>query len=437
MYQYLLLLACLAWGVSSLPSSPPSQNIAKDWPFADDGIVNPPAYYQRYRRDEYPADHPFFQWWYFYLADFANNRYIFFSYTVDDTHNATDGNNVFSMTVGAVEVDTGARWQKSEFFPLDVFSVEDYFTLKASNDGQLMYGLDVINNDTYRLYGMMNQTANVKVCQGIPIDTIITWNVTISRINGWYGQQDLEYWQRKYAGGEIAWNTYTHNSLVEGQLTVGSEVYTYNHSSQFRAYGDMNWGEKFPAGNDVKDAIDYPWGWYTVSVPNENPELDIAFVLGTGISDYGFPLGKISGTFCDFRFNQTHLGIRQVLGWDGTYFTTKIVSTSSIGKLNSIGSTASEFVTYNDGQYNFTVPLLQSIYVSTTNYNITLDYTTTLEKINRLEFAYGSFIFSDFESLGADVHVQVDYINDNGEVFKMYDFVSPTGGLEYGYETLH
>lgn len=42
------------------------------------GVVNPPAYYQRYRRAEYPADAPFFQWWYFWLHNERTHEHFYF-----------------------------------------------------------------------------------------------------------------------------------------------------------------------------------------------------------------------------------------------------------------------------------------------------------------------------------------------------------------------
>jgi len=319
---------------------------------------------------------------------------------------------------------------------LDTVQISNYFDIQAINEGELMYHLEVINNDTYRLYGVMNHTKDVAWCEGIPVDTLVTWDVTLSRINGWYGQQDLEESQRKFVGGEIAWNTYTHNSLVEGKVTVGTEEYLFNHSQQFRAYGDMNWGERFPGGPSVEEGIDYPWSWFTVNVPAEDPINDFAVVIGTGLSTYGL-LGKIWAGFADFRFNQTHLGIRQVLGWDGHFYTVKLLSTASDGELKAFNTNASNFVTYTDTGYNFSVPLQQTVSLETTYYSIFMDYTTTIDKINRLLFRDGSNMFSDFEALGSTVHVVIDYIDDNGDRTNVYDFVSQTAGLEYGYETEH
>ena len=103
----------------------------------------------------------------------------------------------------------------------------------------------------------------------------------------------------------------------------------------------------------MADDINYPWGWFTANIPNEgmqtrwkdegreervkqkivrgkrekrgvergndinishvDPTLDFSYVVGVGKAEYGVPLGKISGLFADFCFNQSsRLGIRQV-----------------------------------------------------------------------------------------------------------------------------
>ena len=45
-----------------------------------------------------------------------------------------------------------------------------------------MYNLEVISNDTYHLYGVMNHTSNVTLAVGIPSDTVISFDVTLDRM---------------------------------------------------------------------------------------------------------------------------------------------------------------------------------------------------------------------------------------------------------------
>jgi hypothetical protein len=45
-----------------------------------------------------------------------------------------------------------------------------------------MYKLEVITNDTIRLVGVMNHTANVVKSLGIAADTIVSFDVTLDRM---------------------------------------------------------------------------------------------------------------------------------------------------------------------------------------------------------------------------------------------------------------
>ena len=67
-------LACVA-GVVLLTALATARPIdtAKDC-----GVLNPPEYYQRYRRSEYPLDKPFFQWWYFWVHNEITHEHFFF-----------------------------------------------------------------------------------------------------------------------------------------------------------------------------------------------------------------------------------------------------------------------------------------------------------------------------------------------------------------------
>jgi len=54
-----------------------------------DGIPNPPSYYQRFRRSEYPASHPFYQWWYFTIKDLEHGEHFAFTYAYSESKNTT------------------------------------------------------------------------------------------------------------------------------------------------------------------------------------------------------------------------------------------------------------------------------------------------------------------------------------------------------------
>lgn len=435
----IVLLSLLAVGVVESVSFPSSSSLDNKveglWPFSNDGVVNPPSFYQRYRRDEYPTDQPFFQWWYYYFSDFTNDKYYLVAFGIDETHMDTN-QKYFAVTFGAVDVKGGVSWHKGERFDLSVINVTNYFDIKAvDSNGDLMYHIEVLDNDTYHLTGSMTHNDALFTCVGIDCDTPVSFDLTLSRINGWYGQQDLEKWQIEFAHGEISWNPYAHNSLVDGKIVVGNDTFPFIHSPQYRGYGDMNWGERFPAGDSVNDGFDFPWGWFTAYAPAEDPTQDFSFVVGVGKEDFGIPLGSVSAAFADFHFNNTHLGIRQINGWDGHEFTLPILMTSSDGELHSFSTNKSNFVTFVEGEFNFSIPLVQTLYFSTTHYNIVLNYTASTSIINRLVFAYGDVYFSDFEGLGALVEIVIDYKDDNGKITNLFDFVQHGAGYEFGYET--
>jgi hypothetical protein len=101
----------------------------------------------------------------------------------------------------------------------------------------------------------------------------------------------------------------------------------------------MNWGNKFPSGDSIDTAMQYPWGWYTVNVPNEgifflfvfhlfffciffyspspspistDPLLDFAVVVGVGTVKNKDTLGKSWAAFGDFIIGGKHIGVRKV-----------------------------------------------------------------------------------------------------------------------------
>eukprot|EP00026_Physarum_polycephalum_P012283 Phypoly_transcript_12576.p1 GENE.Phypoly_transcript_12576~~Phypoly_transcript_12576.p1 ORF type:complete len:357 (+),score=43.23 Phypoly_transcript_12576:62-1072(+) len=334
------------------------------------------------------------------------------------------------MSVGFVDAKNRKRWTKEEVWPLSALNISNDFDLQITNGNEVMYGLQVIDDNTYRLYGKMNHTERT-INDTIPIDTVVSWDVTLNRINGWYGQQDIENWM-KLAKGEINWNPYAHNSLVEGYLSVGENITYYTHSKRFRAYGDMNWGNKFPSGGDIKTAEQFPWGWYTVNVPNEDPSKDIAIVVGVGSLVNKDFLGHSWAAFGDFIIAGKHIGARKVVIWNGY----NVMSTSSDGELSLFTNFPYDYENFTASNgLNYSVPLRQVVIMETSHYSIFLEFTATQEIINRLVFMNGNFYFSDFEALGCKVSVVIDAIDELGNRRNLYDFVSESGGLEYGYQT--
>ena len=51
--------------------------------FAETGIFQPSAYYQRFRYDEFSSKDPFFQWWYFSIKDYESNSAFAMTYAIN------------------------------------------------------------------------------------------------------------------------------------------------------------------------------------------------------------------------------------------------------------------------------------------------------------------------------------------------------------------
>jgi hypothetical protein len=460
MKRYCLILIALLF----LPTFSHAYDL-KAYPFIDpnkivllakDGVVQPASYHQRYRRAEFDADKPFFQWWYFAIKDQKNNRYFAFDYSISDC--VSDLTNEGSYVLFAmVDKENGKNFQKIERYPLGNFKVERDFDVTIRNNQDVDFELKVIDDDTYQVRGKMRNPSNVWFADGCDPDLFIEWNLVIHRNYGWYGQQDIQNITKSV--GLINWNTYAHDSEVEGYIRVGDTIYTIERNEDFRAYCDMNWGINFPEG---KPSIDFPWGWYHVNLPNSDPAKDLSIIAGIGRHNLAKALetgGNSTqlnipgmGKFADIRLNSsTHIGVRSI-----------IMSPNSVEDVLQPG-----FVTTNDGLVKIfkierdnwaiytdsigsaKIPLKQKITIETTHYKTVMDFSSEIGDYNRLLFPHENYVFSDFEALGVNVHVVVSYITeetvyqkwDSLHLFpmkvKVYqtlkDFWSDDGGLEYGY----
>jgi len=214
----------------------------KAYPFADpktiiglakDGVVQPPSYHQRYRGDEFDANKPFFQWWYFTIKDHINNRYFAFDYSVSET--VKDSTNEGSYVMFAmVDKKSGKNFQKYERYPLENFKVERDFDVTIRSNQDTDFEIKVINDDTYHVRGKMRNPSNVWFAEGCDPGTYIEWDLMIYRNYGWYGQQDIQNIAKMV--GLIHWNTYAHDSEVEGYIKIGDTTYIIDRNEGFRAY---------------------------------------------------------------------------------------------------------------------------------------------------------------------------------------------------------
>ena len=444
-----------AYDLKAYPFTDPSKIILLD----RDGVVQPPSYHQRYRRAEFDADKPFFQWWYFAVKDHKNNRYFAFDYSVSDC--AKDMTNKGSYVLFAmVDKQSGKNFQKYERYPFENFEAERDFDITIKNNQDVDFEIKVIDDDTYHVRGKMRKPANVWFTEGCDPNMYIEWDLYIYRNYGWYGQQDIQNMTK--STGLINWNTYAHDSEVEGYIKVGDTTYIIERNEEFRAYCDENWGVNFPQG---KPSIDFPWGWYHVNLPDSDPAKDLSIIAGIGRHNLATALETGDkptqlnipgmGKFADIRLNSnTHIGVRSV-----------IMSPNSVEDVLQPG-----FVTTNDGVVKIfkiergncaiytdslgsaDIPLNQTITIETTHYKTVMAFNSEIGDYNRLLFPHENYIFSDFEALGVNVHVIVYSITEKTvyqnwdalHIFpmkmKVYntlkDFWSDDGGLEYGYNVM-
>lgn len=401
--------------------------------YEGDGVVQPDMYYMRYRASEYSASKAFFQWYYFTIKDLANDRYFGFDLSQvfgpqDPSHEGTY--IMFSM----IEQGADTAFHKYERWGINEWNVDGHFHITIPGSA---YEIEPINHDTYHVTGSMTAPGKVWFADGklegqaIDPAMIIEWDLTIYRIYGWYGQQDLEADMK--ANGVISWNTYAHTSEVEGTITVDGTTYTFSRTPQFRAYCDMNWGENFPSGSPK---IDYMWGWFYAGLPSSDPNEEIGMIAGIGRQDVGGVYGICEGSFADLRLpNGERLSVREMMGRkpnpedDGI----AVVATAAPNdSLESYDVTRSDWVPFTDSLGSDLIPLRQIVTIRTQKKLVTLDFQSALEDYNRLLFAHQDYVFSDFEGLGVTAHVTV--VNrQTGQ--PIVDFTTNDAGLEFGYDT--
>ncbi|MHA1679568.1 MAG: hypothetical protein ACTSUE_01080 [Promethearchaeota archaeon] len=220
------------------------------------GVWNPPPLYQRYRLSEYSPRKPFFQWWYFSLKDYENNTAFAFCYSM--THTVKDEKNGGAYMLFAA-FSKKLRCHIYYKFPMDQFTRENDFDIEIGDTFSLKVMKDGDTGLRLRLKGKMDNSNNVWVNEGLGKEATISWDLDVSRIIGWYGQDDIEPGANRL--GLISWNTYAYDSEVNGSVEVNGEVHEFTKSPRFRMYCDMNWGERFPGQLTAgKDSLEYSWG---------------------------------------------------------------------------------------------------------------------------------------------------------------------------------
>lgn len=419
------------------------------------GILEPPSHYQRYRRSEFPEDKPFFQWWFFTIADHANDRYFAITHYVLDCVSDLRQESVrvnFAMT--AKQEDT--LFHKVIKYPITNFSVRNDFDVTIAGAQPGAYTIEVIDEDTYRLRGTLRGSPEATAADGrfmgksIDPALPIEWDLTFYRLYGWYGQRRVESWLRFFEA--IGWNTYAHATQVEGTIKVGDVTHDIARKETCRGYADQNWGIHFPAGRRKDKAVDFPWGWYYVELPDTDLGKELSIVAGVGRQYYrGF--GILEGKFASVRLNATtHIEAAAGYLFKRTPDSNGLpLEFTNDGKLFRFEVECDQWADYQDAIGIAAIPLQQKVTLETDHYLIALDFHSTLDRYTRLVCPHEDYAFSDFEALGVDVHVTVEFrwlsrTYRWWDIFHwfamktehrrtLFDFWSKHGGLEYGYVT--
>jgi hypothetical protein len=393
-----------------------------------DGVWNPSTYYQRYRAEEYSSKRPFFQWWYYSLKDYRTNRTFALCYSVSRPSKDKTYSGVYMMFA---MVSPTERFHIYYRFPWSDLERNGDYNLNIRNG---LFLLTAKNGDKYSLKGTMHDPTLVWTAEGIDKSVTISWDLNVSRIVGWYGQQDIEPMVKQT--GVISWNTYAYDSEVQGTITINGTTYQIERTPQFRMYCDMNWGENFPSTKNPKqNQIDYPWGWYYTGVPNADPTQDVAIIAGVGRSDTNICFsGDMYAKFASIyiRGEKWSARLGQILHRLPDRGLTPFFP-SPDGKTKKFTVERSNWVEYQDIFGVARIPLLQIVTIETTHKRIILTFSSRVENYNRLLFPTDGYIFSDFEGLG--VHCKTEIFQKEGKDFKLKDVIEDhNAGLEYGYK---
>ncbi|KAJ3425983.1 hypothetical protein M0812_28430 [Anaeramoeba flamelloides] len=396
---------------------------AHSGPILDDGFVNPAPFWERFRESDFVKHKPFYQWWYYSLEDFEQKRTFFFVYSFSRcVKNMTNQGSY--VLFGSVDHNSQHQhWQIIHKYPLKEFFVNNEFNVSIGNG---KFKLEPISDGVIHLTGKLNDQSHLWYADNIDPNTEITWDLTLQRIQGWYGEPDIEVIDDFV--GAIGWNTYAHDSLISGNIQVGNTHYKIEKSKRFRIYGDMNWGEFFPYGQ----GRDMAWGWYNIIIPSDNPSYDIAIIAGNGKTKTGSILGAMDASYCNAKVGLDRQGFRHVRGWDNTSHAIVWINTAGENeKLLDFTIDRTNWITITDKLGSSEIPLKQIVTIQSTKWDVSITCTSTQEMYNRLIFPTDGTIFSDWEALGVNAHVVIKK-HATGEV--IVDKTVDTAGLEFGYK---
>ncbi|EFC39122.1 predicted protein [Naegleria gruberi] len=407
-------------------------------------ILDPENYHERIRVNEYDSTKPFYQWWYFWLRDEQLNRHYAFTYALSLCKGRTSNENEckydgFFVLFAVVDHSTRTSFQKVERFPYSsLHTVNDgsHFHLQVfnpSNSSEMLYELKPLKDGQYQIFGNMRKNSpNLFFTDKIDNSLNVNWNLTIDRIYGYYGQKSFEMPDEKFRG-IIMWNTYSHDSLVNGILnyqsnSISNTIIQPIHDRRWRFYCDMNFGQFLPLApdNDFGDRK-YAWGWYYANIPSNNIENELSVIAGTGRTYAMFPLGTMDARFADIRLNKTHhIELTQLIVYGETFYYT------NDGKVLTFDVHRSNWTTITDTFGSAEIPLKQTCVMETEHYLVVIDFESKFTDYNRLLFPLKDQLFSDFEGLGVKASLSITYKPTKQAIVNNVD-VTSTSGLEFGY----
>ena len=401
------------------------------------GVREPDATYQRSRADAFnDLKVPFFDWYYIYVRDVEQGHAYAFTYSMSRCGRSDDAANCTfeGAWPGFVTMAPGvASAAYTERHPLSAWRASsDRQHAEITSDRSALSIVASQNGSRIRLRGLLNSTDHIWRAQGALGKEALSWDLTITRRAGWFGESWIEAMHLGRLTGAIMWSPYSHQATVEGTLSIGGKAVTFSgDGNRHRAYADSNWGETMPRpppGAD--DPIHFPWGWYYAAQPRADPAADVSIICGAGRSYMRFA-GTVYGKLCDMRIGSA---LRLSL-WSWTFerLGNRTASWASDGGAQGVTAfeiTRTEWSDWQDEYGRARVPMAQVVRIETRHHEVTLRFSASPNATTRLVFPLQDVLFSDFEALGATAQVTV---REKGVATPIAAFTDPMAGLEFGY----
>lgn len=384
---------------------------------------------------------PFFQWYYCWARDEASGLHWSLTASAvycrdDDTlcKATNEGFYVVLMQTDAARRTTFARYDRYPLEQAQPSSGAEQLVVRGADGRARVRLVASSNSDEVQVYAASGAEGDLWRCDGCDGGTTaLSWNVTMRREAGWYGQSFIEPLAR--AVGTLQWNTYAHSSEAVGSVVVNGEAHTLSGGDRYRGYCDMNWGQyMLHAPRDGADEpIDYAWGWYYAGGRLPAPDSRrVSVIAGVGrTSTDSKLLGTWTAAFADVRIIGTGDGDSfRVSGMHAVLpFATGGVASDG-GMMHTFDVSRGAWATHADDLGKASIPLQQNVSITGDSWSLELRFNSVEACFNRLLFPAPRLndTFSDFECLGADVEVAFA-----GETEK-FDLKSSSGGIEFGYQ---